>query len=217
MLIGIVGQKFNGKSEVSKHLTQKHKFIEYAFADPLKRGVQEMFGFTNDQMWGDKKDEVDLNWGIKPREIIQIMGTELLQFEIHKYTDKLNHIGRKLWVNRFRLWYYDQRRNFEQRKMKWSQSVYDLSFNKNVQIKETKLPEPKFNIVVSDIRFQHEIDVIKDLGGVIWKIERPDVLSDDNHISENELINFNEYDLKIINDGTVKQLKEKIDSYINQN
>ena len=39
----------------------------------------EMFGFTEDQVFGDAKDVIDPVWGVTPRLVLQVLGTELMQ------------------------------------------------------------------------------------------------------------------------------------------
>ena len=61
-------------------------------------------------------------------------------------------------------------------------------------------------VVIPDVRFLNESETIRDLGGYIIKIERPDIASEDNHISEIEL-NSIIPDTTIMNDGTIEDLK----------
>jgi hypothetical protein len=52
VLVGICGQAGSGKSTVAQFLVKHHGFIELGLADPLKRFVQDVFDFTNEQVWG---------------------------------------------------------------------------------------------------------------------------------------------------------------------
>lgn len=65
------------------------------------------------------------------------------------------------------------------------------------------------NVVISDVRFNNEVDAIHKEGGIIIKITRLNLVSNDTHSSEN--INDIKYDYEIINDGTLENLYEKID------
>lgn len=42
-------------------------------------------------------------------------------------------------------------------------------------------------VVCSDVRFQHEVDLIKELGGYIVRVDRPGAGGGDGHISETEM------------------------------
>lgn len=48
-------------------------------------------------------------------------------------------------------------------------------------------------VVVSDVRFENEIAIIKELGGKVWHLQR-DVCEHDGHTSENALANYIGYD-----------------------
>jgi len=103
MLIGIGGKKGSGKNAFSSVFIEAG-FIEFSFAEFLKRGIREIYGFTEKQLWGDKKEEIDQFWGIKPREVMQWIGTDIMR---EKDSD--------FWVKRFRKWYsqeYDRNKNF---------------------------------------------------------------------------------------------------------
>ena len=66
------------------------------------------------------------------------------------------------------------------------------------------------NVVISDVRFQNEIDAIHKEGGIIIKISRPGINNSDGHISEKNITDLNG-DYEIINDGSIQDLYKKID------
>jgi len=69
--------------------------------------------------------------------------------------------------------------------------------------------DEKSNTVVTDMRFQNELDHMKKNNATIIKIVRPGI-DEIKHISE-ELSDRNDYyDELIINDGTIGQLKQKV-------
>ncbi len=63
-------------------------------------------------------------------------------------------------------------------------------------------------IVVTDCRFQNEARRIRDLGGKIIRIDRPNLITSDVHISEVELLSI-EVDHTIKNDSTILDLYER--------
>ena len=79
LVIGITGKKRHGKDTVSDYLVSKYGFKKYVLADTLKRGLKEMFGLTDDQLWGDNKEVKDKFWNYSPRELMQIIGTDLIR------------------------------------------------------------------------------------------------------------------------------------------
>lgn len=94
-VIGICGKKFNGKDTIADYLVENYGYTKISLGDALKRGLKEIFGFTNEQLWGNKKEEIDTYWKVTPREIMQYIGTDCLRIKIG--TD-FPHIGNNLWI-----------------------------------------------------------------------------------------------------------------------
>ncbi len=103
MIIGICGMKGSGKTTVAEYLVDRNKYINTALADPLKRAVKEIFQFDDEQLWGGQKETVDKFWDVTPREVLQIIGTDLLRDQMQKILPKLN--SKDLWLNRWKLEY----------------------------------------------------------------------------------------------------------------
>ena len=65
------------------------------------------------------------------------------------------------------------------------------------------------SVVIDDVRFPNEAAMIRDLGGELWRIDRPGVSYNGDHSSEGGLEDITP-DRVIVNDGTIDQLLEKI-------
>ena len=65
------------------------------------------------------------------------------------------------------------------------------------------------SVVIDDVRFPNEAAMIRDLGGELWRIDRPGVSYSGDHSSEGGLEDITP-DRVLINDGTITQLLEKI-------
>lgn len=63
-------------------------------------------------------------------------------------------------------------------------------------------------VVVTDCRFIHEAATIRNMGGFIFRVERPTRRSDDQHVSEQEM-DLIEVDEVILNMGSINQLHNK--------
>ena len=184
MIIGVLGKKRSGKDTTGDYLVANKNFVKYSFANPIKRGAMELFGFTEDQVFGDAKDEIDPTWGITPRLVLQIMGTEVFQYDMPKYIPELQAFGRGFWVKRFEQWYNQNR---------------------------------ELDVVICDVRFQHEADAILKMGGQVWKVQRPSLVSIDEHASEMEMDLITGVTNILQNDGTLEDLYNKIDSLVVEN
>lgn len=172
-IIGICGKKFHGKDTIADYLIQRYGFTKVSLADPLKKGVQEIFGLTDNQLWGNSKEEVDPYWGISPREILQVVGTECFR---KTFGENFPHIGENFWT---------------------------MALERKI---ERLIKNGIENIVIADIRFPNERDLIKKYNGVLFRVDR-EILSDDHHVSEC-------MDLQpdfIIKNKTFEQLYEDID------
>jgi hypothetical protein len=66
-------------------------------------------------------------------------------------------------------------------------------------------------VLVDDVRFINELNVIKEYGGLIVKIERPGFDGANNHASETSLDDYDAWDGKILNDGTLEEFKVKVE------
>ena len=82
----------------------------------------------------------------------------------------------------------------------WIKSVERQIFNK------------PYNIVISDVRYQDEADMIKDKGGILLKVIRPNLISTDSHESEQSDIDA---DIIIYNEDDLNKLYKKIDIIYN--
>jgi hypothetical protein len=51
-------------------------------------------------------------------------------------------------------------------------------------------PYPPDVVFITDCRFVNEAEMLKSLGGVIWRVERPSIPNTDLHISETELDDY---------------------------
>lgn len=62
-------------------------------------------------------------------------------------------------------------------------------------------------VVVTDVRFPNEAEAISSAGGVLVRIDRPGLVSDDSHLSETALDDY-PFDLVVVNDKSAESLFE---------
>jgi hypothetical protein len=63
--------------------------------------------------------------------------------------------------------------------------------------------------IIPDVRFLNEAEFVRRAGGILLKINRPDVVTNDNHSSECELEDYSGWDYEIYNIGNLDYLKSK--------
>ena len=213
ILIGLVAHKQSGKDTIADYLCKNYYFKKYNFADPLKEGMSKIFGFNHEQLYGNKKEVIDPFWGVSPREVLQKMGTEIFQYEVPKAIPELDSVGRLFWVKCFEKWYKEEMNHYETIKSKWSNSVFDAML-KELPYSFLESVRPHSRVVISDIRFHHESNKIKELGGILIRVNRDtkeNVYS--QHTSELECQEI-VCDYEIQNDSNVYDLYKQIDSFM---
>lgn len=176
-LVGFTGRKFHGKDTAAKRLINEG-YIHLSFAEPIKQISRILFSFDDEQLYGNRKEEIDERWGITPREVMQFLGTEVFR---EKIQDLITNIGENFWVRAVE--------------------------NK---ISKLKAENPDVKIVITDVRFENERDVIRNLGGIVVRVKRNiNNGINDNHPSEIFIDKMNvDYDIE--NYGTIEELHNKV-------
>jgi len=67
------------------------------------------------------------------------------------------------------------------------------------------------HVLIDDVRFMNELNVIRAHDGLIVKIERPGFDGANNHASETSLDEYRGWDRIIQNDGTLDEFKNKVE------
>lgn len=181
MIIGIAGRKQSGKNTVSMYMEEWYGFEQRAFADPIKRALEQIFDWPR-SIWDseESKNAVDPRWGVSPRQMAQHMGTEWGQFALcESFPQFAKTIGRTLWVTR---------------------ATHGLTGEEDV--------------VFNDMRFLHEAEAIRKLGGYVFFLDRASQ-SEDAHLSETEL-SLIKPDYIIVNDGSRDDLYDQVDEIMEE-
>lgn len=178
MLIGILGHMGEGKTAAAKHLQRYHDYKILSFSTALKKAASMLFrvpmeSFTNPML----KATPLLEWGLTPRSILQILGTECMR----------DHFGNDFWVKAL---------------------LHEIVANGAIP--------PTDDIVIDDVRFPEEIKMVRDLGGKLIRIIRPNnpYLTITTHRSEH--VDRNGGYIKVVNNGTIEKLHQEIDAVLIQ-
>lgn len=175
-IIGICGYKRSGKDTAAAYLAEAYGYKHVKFSEDLKCMVRMLFDVTHDQVEGSSKDVVDEEWQVTPRQIMQFMGTEVMQYKLQELCPE---VGRTFWVKRL--------------------------FKKHGSAKL---------LVISDVRFRHEIDAIRkhDPLSLIVRIQKAatHAHAQDTHVSETDCDTL-PVDVVLQNDDSVEALHARID------
>ena len=104
IIIGLAGKAGSGKSSVAKYLEDiiparlGMQVRRVSFATPLKKMAKDIWGFTNDQVFGDatQKETVDPRHGITPRDAMKLLGQSAR-----------HHMGSMVWIDAAMKWIED--------------------------------------------------------------------------------------------------------------
>jgi len=66
------------------------------------------------------------------------------------------------------------------------------------------------HVLVDDVRFVNELQMLLRLGAKVVKIERPGFAAGGNHASETSLDDYHTWSRVIINDGTLEEFKQQV-------
>jgi len=191
-----------GKDTVANQLVSKHGFVKIGLADPMKRFVQEVFQFTDEQVWGesDLRNAPDERYmhtkagalgRTDLRDIDDLKGTcyepfaDLLEdgFLPRPPADE----------------YLTPRHALQQLGTEWGRACHEhvwvaclirlatrlskggcyydqksgLRYFSDIACSDDDLVKPKTNVVVSDMRFKTEMKYIQEHGGKIIRVRRP--------------------------------------------
>lgn len=187
-IIGLCGEKGSGKDTLCEFLSKIYKVKRVAFADPLKESLKDLFLWDDNIFSREKKEIIDEYWGVSPRQMCQILGTDVIRNSI---SDKFN------------------------RSIKIGESEYMVSFwIKRIHKEIEELlnnSECKYDyLIFTDVRFFDELSYVKNLGGDIYKIIRPDIEMNEysSHEAERGIDgeDFNKcVDTIITNNGTLEE------------
>ena len=182
IIIGILGFKQSGKDTIGNFLVEKYNFRKTAFAHNLKKAVSIIFDIPEELCFGSEEDK--------------------------------NQLTRVKWSDLQDIEYKDPKIDLQ------FLSVREVLKLFATEVCRAKIPDiwTKFinlsgdRVVVTDVRFPNEVELIKNNGGVLLEVTRPGTAAS-NHASEKKLSD-NLIDYSIANDGTIEELYLKVISTI---
>lgn len=180
-LIGLVGPAGAGKDTVREILVRSHDYTGLAFADPLRAMLRPLIERFVDGTGPVKTAHWYMMDRLGKETEIPGMGASYRHLAQTLGTEWAHQcIGRNFWI-------------------RCAEAALQQDIERRVVSR----------LVFSDVRFQSEADWIRQRGGVLWRIDRPQAAPVREHVSESagQLI---ECDLTLDNSGCINELWSRV-------
>ncbi|MCW8892795.1 MAG: hypothetical protein OQL18_05700, partial [Deltaproteobacteria bacterium] len=205
MIIGFAGKAASGKTTVARHILELlgENIVILPMAVVLREEVENFIRQVgaNDKVplvYGDQNDKVRV-FHIDAERALQLC--PVWPDFVTMNQDIQDQSGQSaVTVRRILQWWgteYRRAQDPDYWTKAWEAKLreYDLSTT---------------HVLVDDVRFINELDIIKKNGGSFIRIIRPGFNGANDHSSENSLDHYDHWDLVIENDGSLEQLKQKV-------
>lgn len=209
MLLGISGHAGAGKDTLADILVKEYGFVKIALADPLKRICQEVYQFSDAQLWGpsDKRNAPDLRYPtgrghLSPRIALQTLGTDWARTAyVDTWADYAVRIADQI---------LNKGHEYDPKVGTFKPPFYNRLFKIGA-----------IGVVISDVRFKNEMNKIRAAKGYVVRIKRPGASGEvgvPGHPSEEEQKSLSdlEFDHVIDNSGSINGLVRDIELMFNR-
>jgi len=193
-IIGLCGFQGAGKDTLATILINEHNFIKLSFANAVKYVLSIIFGWDRQILEGLTPNDRIF------RETIDTWWSQELRMDVTP-RNMMQYIGTELFRNH----------------------LHEDIWTKVVEKQLIKLLDENKNVVITDCRYPNEFEMVKKYGGKIVHIYRT-VTWYENYKATNELPNHihsseiawlnNDFDHVIINNGSIDELKDKLNQII---
>lgn len=225
-LIGLAAAARSGKDTVADYLVENMGYVKYSLASPIKDFFDSLFNWGMEYREGEFKDVECQSPTIHEHELMACLITFFPQYELSLLFEKFNAVFDQFQshyvsspVDGMAMYHYDMspRVAYQLFGTEFGRSLsetiwLDLAANKFDQICCEANPEVG-GMVIPDIRFQNEVDFIRNNGGHLIHISRDTKQEVASHASEGG-IDIHAQDYRIDNNGTYQQLFQSVRAII---
>lgn len=155
-IVGVIGKKRAGKDTFGKALIEAHGFTRVAFADPLRQALlalDPLVGISGTiERLRKLEPGLQASTYVRLRKLIDVVGWEIAKDYVPEVRRLLERFG--------------------------TDSIRSLDDDFWVRMAVEKIQATDGPVVVTDVRFPNEADRIRELGGSIVRVIRPDQVVD---------------------------------------
>lgn len=193
LVIGLLGHAGAGKDTVAMLLAERFRVARVAFAEALKLEIAAA--------WGIERDLLDSPWA-KEAKTPALALHRCMNQDFVSYAWELGLPGLQDGLTP---------RTVMQRWGDWRRSVDPDYFVKiALEIVRTVTDGDGVDaVLLTDVRFPNEADLVRSLGGDLWRISRPDGPQPSRHASEWQLAG-EPVEAEIPNDGSIELLAKRV-------
>jgi hypothetical protein len=207
MILGFAGKAATGKTTAARHLAavldMQVLIIPMArvLRDEVEAFLREIGAADHVPLvYGSQEDKVRIFYVDESKARQKCNAWQLFIDEHHDIQDRPGLTA--VTVRRILQWWgteYRRAQDPDYWTKAWGHKVSQLDLQKTL-------------VLVDDVRFMNELNVIREFGGLIVKIERPGFDGANNHSSETSLDDYRQWDGLIVNDGTLEQFGRKVEA-----
>ena len=209
MLLGISGFMRSGKDTLGDHLVENYGYKKTGFAKTLKDAVQNIFGFTHEQVYGNLKETPDERYRFtglctKCGQECSLPPPSIAGIQDRDWFCAPCNLSYPIFVT--------PRLAMQSMGTEWGRRLCDGIWVMAC-INEIRQSDCR-NWVITDVRFRNEVQAVQDTGGLMIRLRRGELST--THASEAELAEMedSEFDLAVDNLGTLEEFYAKIDSFM---
>ena len=181
-LIGIGGRLASGKDSIADYLSDAHGWQKMGMSDPLHQSMMTLNPIVN----------------MTHHHLVEELTTV-------RYAELTVQEGYTL-----------AKENFEYRRLLqvFGTEVIRELFGNSVWVdfarkRVLECIGKQENVILTDLRYPNEIDLVRELGGSAWWVDRPGFNTAGEHTSENS-VNEDDFDVTISNSGTLEDLHDTV-------
>ena len=209
MIIGFAGKAASGKTTAARHVQKLlgDQVWILPMASMLRREVEDFLGKAGAAdkvalLYGDQQDKLT-RFEIDEQRAKQ--HCPAWDSFIAENRDIQQHPARTtLSVRRILQWWGTEYRRAQDPDY-WTEAWQDAL---------TEAVDHPPHVLVDDVRFVNEVQVIQQNGGILIRVERPGFNGANDHSSENSLDDFTGWSMVLQNDGSLEQFLGQVESKV---
>lgn len=206
MIVAFGGKKRAGKGTVAEVFVKKFNYTKVSFADGLRNLASSVFGLSLENFTEDNlKEQPFTNPLVFTEGHLGLLIAELEEQGFHVDEQSQARLATTLGTT-----FNNPRHLLQVLGTDILRKHYDDQiFLKMVQRKIGQLAD----VVIDDMRFSNERAFVRENGGLLCLINRPQLVTNDSHSSENDLGHEGEYDVIINNDSNIHKVRSEIEMW----